>query len=254
VPIKKKPWSVFVKSNVDYTRNPASKAWFMEGGADGPGNLAPGLGVRSAEGAAPYQPGPQAFTSLAHYMDLNWLYEAYRNVRKNGAPGVDDVTGDIYAQNLMENLRGLHEHLKSGCYKAPPVRRAEIPKGTSGETRPIGIPTFEDKIVQRAVVMLLEPIYEHNFYGFSYGYRPKRSAHQALEDVWKTAKAVGGGWILEVDLRKFFDTLNHKQLQELVSHRVRDGALRRLIGKWLKAGVMTGGFLATPKPERHKAG
>lgn len=188
-----------------------------------------------------------AFTSLAHYMDLNWLYEAYRNVRKNGAPGVDDVTGDIYAQNLMENLRGLHERLKSGRYKAPPVRRAEIPKGTSGETRPIGIPTFEDKIVQRAVVMLLEPIYEHDFYGFSYGYRPKRSAHQALEDVWETTMAVGGGWILEVDLRKFFDTLNHKQLQEFVSHRVRDGALRRLIGKWLKAGVMTGGLLSYPE-------
>lgn len=188
-----------------------------------------------------------AFTSLAHYMDLNWLYEAYRSVRKNSAPGVDDVTGDNYAQNLTENLRNLHERLKSGRYKAPPVRRTEIPKGTSGETRPIGIPTFEDKIVQRAVVMLLEPIYEHDFYDFSYGYRPKRSAHQALEDVWETTMAVGGGWILEVDLRKFFDTLDHKQLQELVSHRMRDGALRRLIGKWLKAGVMTGALLSYPE-------
>ncbi len=116
--------------------------------------------------------------------------------------------------------------------------------GTSGETRPIGIPTFEDKIVQRAVVMLLEPIYEHDFYDVSYGFRPGRSAHQALAAIWETAMAVKGGWILEVDLRKFFDTLNHKQLQEFVSKRVRDGVLRRLIGKWLNAGVMEDGNLS----------
>lgn len=188
-----------------------------------------------------------AFTSLAHNMDLNWLYEAHRQVRKNRACGVDAVTSEAYRQNLDENLRDLLERLKQGRYKAPPVRRTEIPKGTDGETRPIGIPTFEDKIVQRAVVMLLEPIYEHDFHDFSYGYRPKRSAHKALEDVWQTTMAVGGGWVLEVDLRKFFDTLDHKQLQELVSQRVRDGALRRLIGKWLKAGVMSEGNVYHPE-------
>jgi len=172
-----------------------------------------------------------AFTSLAHYMTPEWLENAYHETRKDGAAGIDEVTGKHYAENLEENLRVLHERLKSGTYKAPPVRRKHIPKGTSGETRPIGIPTFEDKIVQRAVVMLLEPIYEHDFYDVSYGFRPEKSAHQALEAVWQSTMEVKGGWILEVDLRKFFDTLNHKQLQEFVSRRVRDGVLRRLIGK-----------------------
>jgi len=182
-----------------------------------------------------------AFTSLAHYMTLEWLESAYHATRKDGAAGIDDMTGKQYAENLEENLRALHERLKSGTYKAPPVRRKHIPKGTSGETRPIGIPTFEDKIVQRAVVMLLEPIYEHDFYGVSYGFRPGRSAHQALAVVWEAMMEVKGGWVLEVDLRKFFDTLDHKQLQEFVSRRVHDGVLRRLIGKWLNAGVMEAG-------------
>jgi group II intron reverse transcriptase/maturase len=185
-----------------------------------------------------------AFTSLAHYLTPEWLESAYHKTRKDGAAGIDDVTGKQYAENLHDNLQSLHERLKSGTYKAPPVRRTHIPKGTSGETRPIGIPTFEDKIVQRAVVMLLEPIYEHDFYDVSYGFRPGRSAHQALQTVWNAAMEVNGGWILEVDIRKFFDTLNHKQLQEFVSRRVRDGVLRCLIGKWLNAGVMEDGELS----------
>ena len=182
-----------------------------------------------------------ASTSLAHYMNLRWLMEAYRRTRKDGSAGIDDVTGKQYTENLQENLQLLLDRLKSGKYKAPPVRRKHIPKGTSGETRPIGIPTFEDKIVQRAVVMLLESIYEHDFYDVSYGFRPGRSAHQALAAVWETAMEVKGGWILEVDIRKFFDNLDHKHLQEFVSKRVRDGVLRRLIGKWLNAGVMEDG-------------
>jgi group II intron reverse transcriptase/maturase len=185
-----------------------------------------------------------AFTSLAHYMTPQWLESAYHKTRKDGAAGIDEITGEQYAENLEENLRSLHERLKSGTYKAPPVRRTHIPKGTSGEMRPIGIPTFEDKIVQRAVVMLLEPIFEHDFYDVSYGFRPGRSAHQALQAVWDAAMEVNGGWVLEVDLRKFFDTRNHQQLQEFVSRRVRDGVLRRLIGKWLNAGVMEDGNLS----------
>jgi group II intron reverse transcriptase/maturase len=185
-----------------------------------------------------------AFFSLAHHIDLYWLEAAYHRTRKDGAAGIDDVTGKSYAENLDENLRSLLDRLKSGTYKAPPVKRKHIPKGTGGETRPIGIPTFEDKIVQRAVVMLLEPIYEHDFHDGSYGFRPKRSAHQALEEVWNATMGVNGGWVLEVDIRKFFDTLDHKHLQEFVSHRVRDGVLRRLIGKWLNAGVMEDGNLS----------
>ncbi len=185
-----------------------------------------------------------AFFSLAHYIDLQWLEEAYHRTRKSGAAGVDGVVGKQYAEHLHENLQNLLDLLKSGCYKAPPVKRKHIPKGTSGETRPIGIPTFEDKIVQRAVVMLLEPIYELDFYDSSFGFRPRRSAHQALQTVWDATMNVFGGWVLEVDLRKFFDTLDHKHLQEFVSRRVRDGAIRHLIGKWLKAGVMEDGNLS----------
>lgn len=188
-----------------------------------------------------------AFTSLAHHMTLDWLYEAYRRTRKDGAAGVDAVTGKEYGESLHENLQTLLDRLKSGRYRAPAVRRKDIPKGTGGETRPIGIPTFEDKIVQRAVVMLLEPIYEQDFYNGSYGFRPKRSAHDALQDIWDTTMRVGGGWVLEVDIRKFFDTLDHKQLQEFVSVRVRDGVLRRLIGKWLNAGVMAGETVTYPE-------
>ncbi len=182
-----------------------------------------------------------AFTSLAHYIDLEWLTEAYHRTRKDGCVGIDDVTGKQYADNLNENLQNLLARLKSGTYKAPPVKRKHIPKGTSGETRPIGVPTFEDKIVQRAVVMLLEPIYEHDFYDGSFGFRPKRSAHQAIREVWKKTMDVRGGWVLEVDIRKFFDTIDHRQLQEFVYQRIRDGVIRRLIGKWLNAGVMEDG-------------
>ena len=185
-----------------------------------------------------------SFFSLAHHIDLYWLEAAYHRTRKDGAVGIDDVTGKQYAENLHDNLQNLLDRLKSGTYKAPPVKRKHIPKGTSGETRPIGIPTVEDKIVQRAVVMLLEPIYEHDFHNGSYGFRPKRSAHQALAEVWNTTMEISGGWVLEVDLRKFFDTLDHKHLQEFVSRRVRDGVLRRLIGKWLNAGVMEEGELS----------
>jgi len=185
-----------------------------------------------------------AFTSLAHHITLEWLEEAYHRTRKDGATGVDDVTGKQYAENLHDNLQNLHQRLKSGMYKAPPVKRGYIPKGKSHEARPIGIPAFEDKVVQRAVVMLLEPIYEHDFHDGSYGFRPKRSAHQAIEAVWKATMEVFGGWVLEVDIRKFFDTIDHKQLQEFVSRRVRDGVIRRLIGKWLNAGVMEAGNIS----------
>jgi len=185
-----------------------------------------------------------AFTSLAHYIDLQWLEEAYHRTRKDGAAGVDDVTGKQYAENLHDNLRNLLDRLQSGTYKAPPVKRTHIPKGTKGETRSIGIPTFEDKIVQRAVVMLLEPIYEQDFHDGSFGFRPERSAHQALAEVWEATMGVSGGWVLEVDIRQFFDTIDHTHLREFVSRRVRDGVLRRLIGKWLKAGVMEGGELS----------
>jgi len=188
------------------------------------------------------------FTSLAYLMDLEWLHEAYRRTRKNGAVGVDGQTAADYEQDLENNLRSLLDRAKSGQYFAPPVRRVHIPKaGSPTETRPIGIPTLEDKILQRAVVMLLEPVYEQDFHDGSYGFRPGRSAHEALESLWKGLMDMGGGWVLEVDIRKFFDTLDHAHLREALRHRVRDGVLLCLIGKWLNAGVMEDGSISYPE-------
>ena len=188
----------------------------------------------------------RAFISLNHYLDLDWLREAFLRTRKDGAPGVDGQTWTGYAENLEENLQSLLDRAKSGTYRAPPVRRVHIPKGSGNETRPIGIPTLEDKVLQRAVVMVLESIYERDFYNCSYGFRPGRSAHQALESLWTQTMKVGGGWILEVDIRKFFDTLDHGHLRTFLQRRVRDGVLLRLIGKWLNAGVLEAGHLSYP--------
>jgi group II intron reverse transcriptase/maturase len=186
------------------------------------------------------------FTSLAHHINLDWLYQALVQTRADGAVGVDGQTAAEYAANLRSNLESLLNRAKSGTYRAPPVRRVHIPKGTGPETRPLGIPTYEDKILQRAVVMALEPIYEQDFLNCSYGFRPGRSAHQALQALWEQTMAGAGGWIVEVDIRKFFDTLDHAHLRELLRLRVRDGVLLRLIGKWLKAGVLEDGCLTTP--------
>jgi RNA-directed DNA polymerase len=198
--------------------------------------------------AALAKQSPQmAFTSLAYLMDMNWLTEAYRRTRKDGAAGVDGVTADEYEQDLEGNLQGLLDRVKSGTYRAPPVRRVHIPKGGSGtETRPIGVPTLEDKVLQRAVVMLLEPIYEQDFTACSYGFRPGRSAHQALDAFRGQLMDSRGGYIVEVDIRKFFDNLDHGHLRAFLRLRVRDGVLLRLIGKWLKAGVLEDGSVSYP--------
>jgi group II intron reverse transcriptase/maturase len=188
-----------------------------------------------------------ALTTLAHHIDVDWLREAYRRTRKDGARGVDGQSAEQYAQHLEDNLQSLLDRMKSGAYRAPPVRRVHIPKGDGSQTRPIGIPTFEDKVLQRAVAMVLEAVYEPSFHDFSYGFRPGRSAHQALEAVHSAASEMGGGWVLEVDIRKFFDTLDHAHLREILSQRVRDGAIVRLIGKWLNAGVMEGLVLSHPE-------
>ena len=190
-----------------------------------------------------------AFTSLAYLMDIDWLKEAYRRTRKDGAVCVDGVTAEEYEQDLEENLHSLLDRAKSGTYQAPPVRRVHIPKGgSSTETRPLGIPTLEDKLLQRAVVMLLEPIYEQDFLDCSYGFRPGRSAHQALKSFRDQTMDCQpkGGWVLEVDIRKFFDNLEHRRLRHFLQLRVRDGVLLRLIDKWLKAGVMEDGNVSYP--------
>ena len=187
------------------------------------------------------------FTSLSHLIDLEWLLEAYRRTRKDGAAGVDGQTAADYEANLIPNLQSLLNRIRSGTYRAPPVRRVQIPKPGGNETRPIGIPSFEDKLLQRAVLMLLEPIYEQDFYDCSYGFRPGRSTHQAIDATWKHTMDVKGGFVLEVDLRKFFDTLDHGHLRTFLQQRVRDGVVLRLIGKWLKAGVMESGNVSYPE-------
>jgi RNA-directed DNA polymerase len=190
------------------------------------------------------QQAPQlGFTTLSHHMDRYWLYEAYLATRPDGAVGVDGQTCAAYSANLPGNLQSLEDRAKSGTYQAPPVRRVRIPKGTGTETRPLGIPTFEDKVLQRAVVMALTPIYEQDFLDCSYGFRPGRSAHQALQSLWDQTMAMKGGWVLEVDIRKFFDTLDHAHLRDLLQRRVRDGVLLRLVSKWLNAGVLELGCL-----------
>jgi RNA-directed DNA polymerase len=181
-----------------------------------------------------------ALKTLAHHIDVDWLREAYRRTRKDGAPGVDGVSAMQYAEHLEGNLRSLLERAKTGRYWAPPVRRVHIPKGDGTETRPIGIPTFEDKVLQRAVAMVIGTVYEQEFHDFSYGFRPGRSAHQALQALRNAAWRMGGGWIVEVDIKQFFDTVDHTHLREILGQRIGDGVLLRLIGKWLNAGVLEG--------------
>jgi group II intron reverse transcriptase/maturase len=183
------------------------------------------------------------FTSLNHYIDMDLLLEAYRRTRKDGAPGIDGQRAKEYEEKLFDNLDSLLNRFKSGTYKAPPVRRVYIPKGDGTRTRPIGIPTFEDKVLQRAVTMVLEAVYEQDFLDCSYGFRPCRSAHQALQALWEKLMEMGGGYVLELDIQKFFDTLDHGHLRSFLEQRVRDGVIRRAVDKWLKAGVMEEGLV-----------
>jgi len=190
---------------------------------------------------------PQAvLTTLSHHIDIDLLREAHRRSRKDGAVGVDEVTAQEYASKLEENLASLLERFKSGTYWAPPVRRVHIPKGDGTKTRPIGIPTFEDKVLQRAVAMVLEAIYEQDFLDCSWGFRPGRSAHGALDALRAGLMKMNGGWVIEVDIERFFDTLDHGQLRQMLDQRVRDGVMRRMIDKWLKAGVLEEGAVHYP--------
>jgi len=171
-------------------------------------------------------------TSLSHHIDLDWMREAYRLTRKDGAVGIDGQDARDFAENLDRNLQELLDRAKSGRYRAPAVRRVHIPKG-KGKTRPIGIPTFGDKVLQRSVVMVLEPVYEQDFLDCSYGFRPGRSAHHALEAQWK-------------GLMSYFDSVVRSKLQQILRQRVTDGVVTRLVGKWLNAGVMELGQLSYP--------
>jgi RNA-directed DNA polymerase len=185
-----------------------------------------------------------ALFTLAHFMDYEWVKYAYDCTRKDGAVGVDGQTGEDYAANLERNLTGLIDRLKSGSYRAPPVRRHYIDKADGSGQRGLGIPSFEDKVAQRAIVLLLEPIYENDFSDSSYGYRRGRNAHGALQAIRNGITKNGGRWVLDVDVRKFFDSIPHTKLREFLARRVTDGVVRKLIDKWLKAGVLENGQMS----------
>jgi group II intron reverse transcriptase/maturase len=187
----------------------------------------------------------RVFTSVAHVIDLDWMKEACRRTRKDGAVGVDGTTWAEYAANLEANLSALATKIRAGTYRAPPVRRVHIPKA-SGGARPLGIPTLEDKIAQRAVTMLLEAIYEQDFVPDSYGFRPGRSAHQALEELQRRPTYWKRCWVIEGDIQSFFDTIEHGQLRSILDQRVRDGVIRRLVDRWLNAGVLERGQIKRP--------
>jgi group II intron reverse transcriptase/maturase len=186
-----------------------------------------------------------ALTSLSHHIDASFLREAFRFTRKNGAVGVDGQTAAMYAADLESNLVSLLDRFKSGTYRAPPVRRVYIPKDKH-RVRPIGIPSFEDKVLQRAVAMVLEAVYEQDFLDCSYGFRPGRSQHQALTALQEGIMSMRGGWLIELDIQSFFDALDFRHLRTFLDQRVRDGVLRRTIDKWLSAGVMEDGVVQHP--------
>jgi RNA-directed DNA polymerase len=180
------------------------------------------------------------FTALLHHVDLPRLWAAYTAINPKAAPGADQVTWDAYGQNLSENLQDLHERVHSGRYQAKPTRRAYIPK-TDGRLRPLGIAALEDKILQRAVVEVLNAIYEEDFLGFSYGFRPGRGPHDALDALAVGISRKKVDWVLDADIRDFFTSLDHGWLQKFLEHRIADKRILRLIKKWMNAGVIQDG-------------
>jgi group II intron reverse transcriptase/maturase len=180
------------------------------------------------------------FTALLHHVDLNRLRTAYRAIRSGAAPGVDGVTWDEYGQDLEGNLRDLHARIHSGRYRAKPSRRVYIPKA-DGRLRPLGVATLEDKIVQRAVVEVLNAIYEQDFVGFSYGFRPGRSPHRALDALAVGIQRKKVNWVLDADIRDFFSSLDRDWLLRFLKYRIADKRVLRLVQKWLSAGVIENG-------------
>ena len=181
------------------------------------------------------------FTALLHHIDhLDTLREAYFSLKRDAAPGVDGETWRVYGETLEDNLRDLSERLKRGAYRAKPVRRTYIPKA-DGRQRPLGVPVLEDKLVQRATVEVLNAIYETDFLGFSYGFRPGRSQHHALDALYTGLLTRKVNWVLDADIRGFFDAIDHGWLVKFVEHRIADRRVVRLIQKWLNAGVLEDG-------------
>ena len=207
------------------------------------GAMSPGL-LKVVERAR-RQPEAQ-FHSLAHLIDADALRRAFARLRTNAAVGVDGVTKEQYGQDLEDRLQDLLARLRSGRYRHQPIRRVHIPKAP-GRTRPIGVSVVEDKIVQRAITEVLEAIYEQDFYHCSYGFRPGRNAHQALQDLRASIQNNEANWVLEADIESFFDSVDRAALREMLQERVADGALLRLIGKCLHVGILDGVEYSAPE-------
>ena len=180
--------------------------------------------------------GKQRFTALLHHVTVDLLWDSFRSLKRQAAPGVDGVTWEQYAEGVEERLAELHDQIHKGAYRAQPSRRTYIPKA-DGRQRPLGIAALEDKIVQQAVVTVLNQIYEEDFLGFSYGFRPGRSQHDALDALAVGLRRKKVNWVLDLDVRGFFDTVSHEWLVKFIEHRMADRRVVRLIQKWLKEGV-----------------
>ena len=201
-------------------------------------------GLRKVAERAKREPAAR-FNSLAHLIDEELLAGAYRRLRRDAAVGVDGITKEKYGQDLERNLKDLHERLRTRRYRHQPIRRVHIPK-EKGRTRPIGVTTTEDKVVQSALRTVLEAIYEQDFLDCSYGFRPGRSAHDAVRALTRAVDEGEANWILEFDVASFFDTVNRTQLMEMLRKRVADGSIIRLVGKCLHVGVLDGEEFTKP--------
>jgi len=199
--------------------------------------------LQIAERARKYK--QEALTNLQQSIDTELLEDSYRNLNKQSIPGTDGKTWHEYAVTASTRLPELLTEFKSGKYKAPPIRRVHIPKGKTG-TRPIGIPTLEDKILQEAVRRTLNPIYEEDFKDFSYGFRKGRSAHDAIEYMFREVSFNGLHYIINADIKSYFDSISHGIVREFLDRRVKDGVVRKMIDKWLRAGVLEGKELRYP--------
>jgi len=187
----------------------------------------------------------EALHNLHHFIDAQMMRESYKKLNKKSAVGIDGKTWQQYGLEFPERCESLLEDFKSGRYRAPAIRRVYIPKDKHGQ-RPLGIATIEDKVLQASVQKVIEPIFEEDFKPFSYGFRPGRSQHQAIEYMFKQVSFQGMHYIIDADLKNYFGSINHGILREFLDKRVKDGVIRRMIDKWLKAGVMESGNISYP--------
>jgi group II intron reverse transcriptase/maturase len=200
--------------------------------------------LQIAERARKYK--GEGLTNLHQFIDYDWMIESYRRLNRRSSPGVDGKDWREYGQDLQANVEGLLSAFKSGKYRAPSIRRVYIPKG-NGEKRPLGIPTIEDKVLQESVRRVLTPVYEEEFKPFSYGFRSGRGAHDAIDYLFRQVSYEGMHYIIDADIKDYFGSIDHGMLRGFLDRRVKDGVIRRAIGKWLKAGILEDKQIRYPK-------